>query len=82
MKNLQQALQIETFYKHLKGQLVICPQTRFYLFICGFLGPHLWHMEAPELWFELELQLLAYTTATAMLVPSPVFYLHHSSPTH
>ena len=35
-----------------------------YLFIC-FLGPHLWHMEAPRLGFKSELQLPAYTTATA-----------------
>ena len=31
-----------------------------------FLGPHLWHMEVPRPGVELELQLPAYTTATAM----------------
>ena len=31
-----------------------------------FLGPHPWHMEVPRLEVELELQLPAYTTATAM----------------
>ena len=34
-----------------------------------FLGPHLQHMEVPRLRVELELQLLAYTTATA--TPDP-----------
>ena len=38
-----------------------------YLFICLFslLGPHLWYMEVPKLGVESELQLPAYTTATA-----------------
>ena len=30
-----------------------------------FLGPYPWHMEVPRLGVELELQLPAYTTATA-----------------
>ena len=30
-----------------------------------FLEPHPWHMEFPKLGFELELELPAYTTATA-----------------
>ena len=34
-----------------------------------FLGPHLRHMEVPRLGVNLELQLPAYTTATAMLDP-------------
>ena len=36
--------------------------TFFFLFFC-LLQPHLWPMEVPRLGFELELQLLAYTTA-------------------
>ena len=36
-------------------------------------------MEVPRLGVELELQLLAYTTATAMSDPSPICDLHHSS---
>ena len=38
----------------------------FYIFFyfC-FLGPHPWHMDVPRLGVESELQLLAYTTATA-----------------
>ena len=35
----------------------------FYFYL--FLGPHLWHMKALRLGVELELQLPAYTTATA-----------------
>ena len=31
-----------------------------------FLGPHPWHMEVPGLGVESELQLLIYTTVTAM----------------
>ena len=34
-----------------------------------FLGPYLQHMEIPSLGVKLELQLLAYTTATATLDP-------------
>ena len=38
----------------------------FCLFVCFvFLGPHLWHMEVPRVGVKLELQLPAYTTATA-----------------
>ena len=33
-------------------------------------GPHTGHMEAPRLGVKSELQLLAYTTATAMQDPS------------
>ena len=52
--------------------------TQFiYLFIFVFLGPHLQLMEFPWLGVELELQLVAYTTATPD--PSCVWDLHHSS---
>ena len=34
-------------------------------FILSFLGPHPWYMEVPRLWVELELELPAFTTATA-----------------
>ena len=44
----------------------------FFVFL-SFLGPHLWHMEFPRLGVKLELQLPAYTTATASLSPSQVF---------
>ena len=42
-------------------------------------GPHLQHMEVPGLGVELELQLLAYATASATPEPSRVCDLHHSS---
>ena len=44
-----------------------------------FLGPCLGHMEVPGLGIELELQLPAYTTATATQDPSCICDLHHSS---
>ena len=47
-----------------------------------FLGPLPWHMEVPMLGVELELQPLAYTTATAMRDLSCVCDLHHSSRQH
>ena len=45
-----------------------------------FLGLRLTHMEVPRLGVELELQLLAYATATAMPDLSRACELHHSSP--
>ena len=39
-------------------------------------------MEVPRLWVQLELQLLAFATATAMQDPSHVCNLHHSSRQH
>ena len=54
--------------------------TLFYLFIyLTFLGPRWWHMEVPRLGVESELQLPAYTTATAMADLSCISDLHHSS---
>ena len=47
-----------------------------------FLGPHSQHMEVSRLGVKSELQLSAYTTATAMPDPSCVFDLHHSSRQH
>ena len=49
--------------------------TRLDLF---FLGPYLWHMEVPSLGVESELQLAAYTTATATWDPSRLCNLYHS----
>ena len=54
----------------------------FVLFCFCFLGPNLWHMEVPGLGVELELQLPAYTTATAMQDLSLVCDLHHNSWQH
>ena len=51
----------------------------FTYFCFFFLGPHQHHTEVPGLGVELELQLLAYTTATAMRDMSHICDLHHSS---
>ena len=56
--------------------IIIC--LILYFMFC-FLGPHLRHMDVPRLGVESELQLLAYTTATATLDLSCVFDLYHSS---
>ena len=47
-----------------------------------FLGLHLQHTEVPTLGVKLELQLPAYTTATATWDMSHVCDLHHSSWQH
>ena len=47
-----------------------------------FSGLHLQHMEVPRLGVESELQLPAYTTATATPDPSHVFNIHHCSQQH
>ena len=52
-----------------------------FFFFC-FLGPHLQHMDIPRLGGKSELQLPAYTTATAMLDLSNICDLHHSSWQH
>ena len=54
---------------------VLCIGFYFILFI---LGPHLWHMEVPRLGVKSELQLLAYTTATATPDLSCTCNLHHN----
>ena len=53
----------------------------FFLFF-SFLRPHLQLMEIPRLGVESELQLLAYTPATAMPDLSHICKLHHSSRQH
>ena len=54
----------------------------FFFFFAFFLGPHPQHMEFPRLGVESELQLQAYTTATATWDTSGVFDLYHSSQQH
>ena len=49
----------------------------YYLFLYG--GGHIRHMEVARPGVELEPQLLANTTATAMQAPSHVCNLDHSS---
>ena len=51
----------------------------FFLFFFLFLEPHPWYMEVPRLGVELELQLLACATATAMPDPSRICDLNHRS---
>ena len=51
-----------------------CLSTIFFFFFVS-LGLHLQHMEIPRLGVKLELELPAYSTATAMPDPS----LYHSS---
>ena len=52
------------------------------LFSFSFLQPHLWHVEVPRLGVELELQLPAYTAATATQDQSRVCHLCHSLQQH
>ena len=47
-----------------------------------FLGPQLQYIVVPKLRVKLELQLPAYTTATAMPELSHICNLHHSSWQH
>ena len=54
----------------------------YLFFLFCFLGPHPRHVEVPRLGVELELQLLAYATATAVRDLSHVCDLHHSSWQH
>ena len=51
----------------------------FQILFFVFLGLHPGHMEVSRLGIESELQLSAYTRATAMLDPSHICDLHHSS---
>ena len=51
-------------------------------FLKIFLGLHPWHMDVPRLGVETELQLPAYTTATAMQDLSRICDLHHRSWQH
>ena len=53
-----------------------------FFFFFFFLGPHLQQIEVPRLEGELEVQLPAYTTATAMWDPNCICNLHHSSWQH
>ena len=55
----------------------LCLVISFFSFFV--LGLHVHHMEVPGLGVELELQLLAYTTATATRDQSLICDLHHSS---
>ena len=58
------------------------PFLAFFFFFYCLLGLHPQHMEASRLGIELELQLPAYTTATAMPYPSFICDLHYGSWQH
>ena len=59
--------------------VVVVVVVVFAFIIIFFLGLPLGHMKAPSLGVELELQLPAYITATAILDPGRVCDLHPSS---
>ena len=63
----------EDFYKNFKNTVSIVFHNFFFF---TFLGPHPQHVEVPRLGLELELQLPACTTATALQDPSRVCELH------
>ena len=50
----------------------------FFFFFFFWSEGYLQHMEVPRLGVKWELQVLAYTTATAMPDLSPVFDIYHS----
>ena len=52
---------------------------KFSFFFWSFLGLRPWHVEVPRRGVELELWVLAYTTATATWDLSRISHLHHSS---
>ena len=64
------------FHKSIHSQNLPC--VLFFYFLV-FLGPYPQHMEVPRPGVETELQLSAYTTATATRDPSHICDLHHSS---
>ena len=53
-----------------------------FIYLFCFSGPHPRHMEVPRLGVQSELQLPAYTTATATPDSSHVCNIHHSSQEH
>ena len=62
------------------GTVISIPNLFFFpVFFFFFLGPHPCHMEIPRRGVQLELQLRAYTAATASRDPSSVCDLYHSS---
>ena len=65
--------------KTISGNIFITKHFTEFFFLFCFLGPHPWHVEVPRLGVESELQLPAYTTATATPNPSHICNLHHSS---
>ena len=71
-------LRINLFFHCLWVPLILCRFSQYLFFFCS-LGPCLRHVEIPSLGDKLELQLPAYTTATATWDPSRFCNVHHSS---
>ena len=78
----------ETKKNCINSQKTVTPMTvsthgryllSFFLSFFVFLGPHPWHMEFPRLGVKSELQLQAYTTATASQDLSHICDLQHST---
>ena len=72
---------------HCSPENVYSPKSVLSFSFFSFLGPHLQHMEVPRLGVKSELQVSAYTTATATSDLSCICDLHYSSrqcrsPTH
>ena len=61
------------------GNTVLLGFSVLIFFFFSFLGLNPWHMKVPRPGIKSELQLPAYTTATAMQDLSHVCDLHHSS---
>ena len=70
LTSFRQALVFPTFVSLGTPRIFYIPVSGIFFF--AFLGPHLWLMEVPRLGVELEMELLAYTTATAMADQSRV----------
>ena len=73
LKNINKRAISRKIINVLKPKIKVC----FFFFV--FLGPRPQRMEVPRLGVESELQLPAYTTATAMPDLSHVWNLHNSS---
>ena len=70
---------LEILYECKDGFFYFCKKSHWDFFFFFFLELLLWNMEVPRLGVKVELQLLAYATATATEDPSHICGLHHSS---
>ena len=64
------------------GIQIVFSYGRSFFFFFFSLGPHPWHVEVPRLGIKWELQLPAYTTATATRNLSHICELHCISRQH
>ena len=81
-QGIYRAIGVIYFFVNTLWQFLIFKKFFFFNFFFCFLGPHPRHIEVPRLWVQQELQLLAYTTATATSDLSCVCNLYHSSQQH